>query len=52
MRSTLVAKRLGIPEGVLYNWGNKFKKLVAPQSCDLKALQAEMLKLKAAYFAM
>jgi len=42
-----VAKRLGIPEGVLYSWVNKFKKLDAPQSSDLKALQAEMTKLKA-----
>ena len=42
-----VAKRLGIPEGVLYGWVNKFKKSEQPQSSDLKALQAEMVKLKA-----
>jgi len=42
-----VAKRLGILKGVLYSWVNKFKKLDAPQSSDLKALQAEMTKLKA-----
>ena len=37
----------GIPEGVLYGWVNKFKKSEQPQSSDLKALQAEMVKLKA-----
>jgi transposase len=42
-----VAKRLGIPEGVLYTWVGKFKKADEPQSSDLKALQAEMVKLKA-----
>ena len=42
-----MAKRLGIPEGVLNGWVNKFKKSDAPQSSDLKALQAEMVKLKA-----
>ena len=42
-----VAKRLGIPEGVLYGWANKFKKSEQPQSSDLKTLQAEMVKLKA-----
>jgi transposase len=40
-------KRLGIPEGVLYSWVNKFKKSDVPQSSELKALQAEMTKLKA-----
>ena len=35
-----VAKRLGIPDNVLYAW-------VKPQSSDLKAMQAEMAKLKA-----
>lgn len=29
-----VVKRLGIPEGVLYSWVNKFKKSDAPQSSD------------------
>ena len=42
-----VVKRLGIPEGVLYSWVNKFKKLDAPQSSDLMALQAESVKFKA-----
>jgi transposase len=42
-----VAKLLGIPEGVLYGWVNKFKKSEQPQSSDLKALQAEIVKLKA-----
>jgi transposase len=27
-----VAKRPGVPEGVLYSWINKFKKSDAPQS--------------------
>ena len=42
-----VAKRLGIPEGVLYSWISKFKKADEPVSNDLKVLQAEMVKLKA-----
>ena len=42
-----VAKRLGIPEGVLYTWVGKFKKADEPASNDLKVLQAEMAKLKA-----
>ncbi len=42
-----VAKRLGIPEGVLYSWISKFKKADEPVSNDLKVLQAEMAKLKA-----
>jgi transposase len=42
-----VAKRLGIPENVLYTWVNKFKKADEPLSNDLKVLQAEMVKLKA-----
>ncbi len=37
-----VAKRLGIPEGVLYTWVSKFKKADEPVSNDLKVLQAEM----------
>ena len=41
-----VAKRLGISEGVLYGWVKKIKKSDAPQSSDLKLLQAEMVKLK------
>jgi len=42
-----VAKRLGIPENVLYTWVSKFKKAEEPLSNDLKVLQAEMAKLKA-----
>ena len=42
-----VARRLGIPEGVLYTWVSKFKKADEPVSNDLKVLQAEMAKLKA-----
>ena len=42
-----VAKRLGIPDNVLYAWVSKFKKADEPQSSDLKAMQAEMAKLKA-----
>ena len=42
-----VAKRLGIPDGVLYTWVNKFKKADEPISSDFKALQAEIVKLKA-----
>ena len=42
-----VAKRLGIPENVLYAWVSKFKKADEPLSNDLKVLQAEMVKLKA-----
>lgn len=41
-----VAKRLGIPENVLYTWVSKFKKADEPLSNDLKVLQAEMVKLK------
>ena len=42
-----VAKRLGIPDNVLYTWVSKFKKADQPESSDLKAMQAEMAKLKA-----
>ena len=42
-----VAKRLRIAEGVLYTWVSKFKKADEPESSDLKAMQAEMAKLKA-----
>ena len=42
-----VAKRLGIPEGVLYTWVGKFKKADEPDSNDLMVLQAEIAKLKA-----
>ena len=42
-----VAKRLGIPQNVLYAWVSKFKRADEPLSNDLKVLQAEMVKLKA-----
>ena len=42
-----LAKRLGIPEGVLYGWVNNLKKSEQTQSSDFKTLQAEMVKLKA-----
>jgi transposase len=42
-----VAKRLGIPDNVLYTWVSKFKKADQPESSDLKAMQAEMATLKA-----
>ena len=41
-----VAKRLGIAEGGLYTWVSKFRKSDEPESSDLKAMQAEMAKLK------
>ena len=42
-----VAKRLGIPDNVLYTWVSKFKKADQPESSDLKAMQAELAKLEA-----
>lgn len=42
-----VAKLFGIAEGVLYTWVIKFKKADEPESNDLKAMQAEMVKPKA-----
>jgi transposase len=43
-----VAQRLGVAEGILYTWVKKFKKADEPvTSGDLKAMQAEMAKLKA-----
>jgi transposase len=42
-----VAKRLGISESVLYTWVSQFKKADAPLATDLKAMQAEVAKLKA-----
>jgi len=42
-----VAKPLGISESVLYTWVSKFKKADAPLATDLKAMQAEVAKLKA-----
>lgn len=43
-----LAKRLGIPEEALFDGANKFKKSDAPQPSDLKALLAELAKLKSA----
>ena len=42
-----VAKRLGIAEGVMFTWVSKFKKEDEPESSDLKAMQADMAKLRA-----
>ena len=42
-----VAKRLGIPDKLLSTWVSKFKKADQPESSDLKAIQAEVAKLKA-----
>ena len=42
-----IAKRLGIPDISLYTWVIKFKKVDRPESSDLKAMQAEVAKLKA-----
>ncbi|NBW54152.1 MAG: hypothetical protein EBR42_02445 [Betaproteobacteria bacterium] len=42
-----VAKRLGIADGVLYTWVSKLKIADEPESNDLKAMQAEMAKIKA-----
>ena len=42
-----VAKRLGVPDNVLYTWVSKFKKADEPESSDIKAMQAEVAKLKA-----
>ena len=42
-----VAKRLGIPDNVLCTWVSKLKKADQPESSDLKAMQAEVAKLKA-----
>ena len=41
-----VAKRLTISEGVLYIRVSKFRKADAPVAADLKAMQAEVTKLK------
>ena len=41
-----VAKRLTISEGVLYIRVSKFRKADAPVAGDLKAMQAEVTKLK------
>ena len=42
-----VAKRLRIPDNVLCTWVSKFKKVDQPESSDLRAIKAEVAKLKA-----
>ena len=45
--ATDVASRLGVPVGLLYTWTRKLKRLDEKPIEDIKALQAEMTKLKA-----
>lgn len=45
--ATEVASRLGVPVGLLYNWSRKLKGPDKQRMEDVKALQAEMTKLKA-----
>ena len=45
--ATNVASRLGVPVGLLYTWTRKLKGLDEKPIEDIKALQAEMTKLKA-----
>ena len=45
--ATDVASRLGVPVGLLYTWTRKLKGLDEQPIEDVKALQAEMTKLKA-----
>ena len=40
------AKRLGIPDNILYTWVSNFKKADQPASSHLKAMQAEVAKLR------
>ncbi len=42
-----VSSRLGVPVGLLYTWTRKLKGLDEKPIEDIKALQAEMTKLKA-----
>jgi transposase len=42
-----VAKRLGVPEGLLYTWVRLTKQSEEPSPSDFKALQTELVKLKA-----
>lgn len=42
-----VAKRLGVPEGLLYTWVRLAKQSEEPSPSDFKAMQAELVKLKA-----
>ena len=45
--ATDVASRLGVPVGLLYTWTRKLKGSDEQPIEDVKALQAEMTKLKA-----
>jgi len=45
--ATDVASRLGVPVGLLYTWTRKLKRSDEKPLEDIKALQAEMTKLKA-----
>ena len=45
--ATDVSSRLGVPVGLLYTWTRKLKGLDEKPIEDVKALQAEMTKLKA-----
>jgi transposase len=45
--ATEVSSRLGVPVGLLYTWTRKLKGPDEPLMEDVKALQAEMTKLKA-----
>jgi len=45
--ATDVASRLGVPVGLLYTWTRKLKGSDEKPIEDVKALQAEMTKLKA-----
>ena len=42
-----VASRRGLGEGVLYNWGRKSKAADGAPLRDMRAMQAEVAKLKA-----
>ena len=45
--ATEVSSRLGVPVGLLYTWARKLKGPDEQPIADVKALQAEMTKLKA-----
>jgi len=45
--ATEVSSRLGVPVGLLYTWARKLKEPDEQPIEDVKALQAEMTKLKA-----
>ena len=47
--ATDVASRLGVPVGLLYTWTRKLKGLDEKPIEDVKALQVEMIKLKAEF---